>query len=109
MKVHFFGAASSPGCANYGMKQLAKDNESQFPLGSQFIMKDFYVNDGVTSIQNVENAIQLAQEAQKLCAEGDSRLQKFVCNNKSVLETIPSSECAAEVKALELTFKDATL
>ena len=23
MKVHLFGAASSPGCANYGMKYLA--------------------------------------------------------------------------------------
>lgn len=66
MKVHLFGAASSPGCTNYGLKQLAKDNESQFPLGSQFIMKDFYVDDGVASIANVDNAIQLAQEAQKL-------------------------------------------
>lgn len=49
MKVHLFGAASSPGCANYGLKRLAKENESLFPLGSQFIMRDFYVDDGVTS------------------------------------------------------------
>ena len=25
MKVHLFGATSSPGCANYGLKQIAKD------------------------------------------------------------------------------------
>lgn len=49
MKVHLFGATSSPGCSNYGLKQLATDNESLFPLGSQFIMKDFYVDDGVVS------------------------------------------------------------
>ncbi|XP_032396233.1 uncharacterized protein LOC116704734 [Etheostoma spectabile] len=46
MKVHLFGAASSPGCANYGLKRLAKENENSFPLGSLFIMKDFYVDDG---------------------------------------------------------------
>lgn len=45
MKVHLFGAASSPGCANYGLKQLAKDNESQFPHGTCFIMKYIYVDD----------------------------------------------------------------
>ncbi|XP_053739916.1 uncharacterized protein LOC128769885 isoform X2 [Synchiropus splendidus] len=27
MKVHLFGAASSPGCANYGLKHLAKENQ----------------------------------------------------------------------------------
>lgn len=67
MKVHIFGATSSPGCANYGLKHLAKENETQFPLASQFIMKDFYVDDGVTSTPSVKEAIQLTQEAQTLC------------------------------------------
>lgn len=109
MKVHLFGAASSPGCANYGLKQLAMDNESEFPLGSQFIMKDFYVDDGVTSVENVSKAIQLAQEARKLCTAGGLRLHKFMCNDKAVLESIPSSERAAEVKALDVAFKDVKL
>lgn len=109
MKVHLFGAASSPGCANYGLKQLAMDNEREFPLGSQFIRKDFYVDDGVTSVENVNKAIQLAHEARKLCAAGGLRLHKFMCNDKAVLESIPSSERAAEVKALDLVFKDVKL
>ena len=109
MKVHLFGAASSPGCANYGLKQLATDNESEFPLGSQFIMKDFYVDDGVTSVKNVSDAIQVAQEARKLCAAGGLRLHKFMCNDKSVLNSILASERAAEVKALDLAFKDVAL
>ena len=33
MKVHLFGAASSPGCANYGMKFLANENEREFICG----------------------------------------------------------------------------
>ncbi|KAG7511271.1 hypothetical protein JOB18_045843 [Solea senegalensis] len=57
MKVHLFGATSSPGCANYGLKHLAQENETQFPLASQFIMKDFYVDDGVTSTASIKEAI----------------------------------------------------
>lgn len=74
MKVHLFGAASSPGCANYGLKYLDKKNSQRYPLGSQFIMKDFYVDDGVTSVESKEEAIQLAQEARELCAVGGLRL-----------------------------------
>ena len=33
MTVHLFGASSSPGCSNYGLKQAAQDGEAEF--GSQ--------------------------------------------------------------------------
>lgn len=71
MKVHLFSATSSPGCANYGLRHLAKDNETQFPLASQVIIKNFYVDDGVMNTASVKEAIQLPQEAQTLCASGD--------------------------------------
>nr|XP_033494102.1 uncharacterized protein LOC117264333 [Epinephelus lanceolatus] len=109
MKVHLFGAVSSPGCANYGLKHLAKENENLFPLASEFIMRDFYVDDGVTSIPSVDEAIQLAKEAQKLCTMGGLRLHKFVSNNRSVLQSITPSERTIEVKALDLAFNDSTL
>ena len=51
MSVHPFGAVSSPGCANFGLRQTANDNESQF--GSEaatFIRRDFYVDDGLKSV-----------------------------------------------------------
>ncbi|XP_042073472.1 uncharacterized protein LOC121813652 [Haplochromis burtoni] len=46
MAVHLFGAVSSPGCANYGFKRLAKENSSKYPVAAQFITRDFYVDDG---------------------------------------------------------------
>ncbi|KAI4904355.1 hypothetical protein NFI96_032399 [Prochilodus magdalenae] len=49
MKVHLFGAVSSPGCANYGLKQLAKEHSLTHPQAAQFIARDFYVDDGVSS------------------------------------------------------------
>lgn len=32
MKVHLFGATSSPGCANYGLKHIASENSNMYPF-----------------------------------------------------------------------------
>ncbi|XP_014881603.1 uncharacterized protein LOC106942781 [Poecilia latipinna] len=109
MKVHLFGASSSPGCANYGLKHHANENKTQFPLASQFIMKDFYVDDGVTSTTSIKEAIKLIQEIQTLCASGGLRLHKFVSNDKTVLESIPPSERASPQQACDLAFNDSKL
>ncbi len=85
MAVHLFGAVSSSGCANYGLKHLAKENSLAYPLGAQFIAREFYVDDGVTSVETVGRCIQLAQEARGICAKGGLRLHKFVSNNNAVL------------------------
>ncbi|XP_039546986.1 uncharacterized protein LOC120492801 [Pimephales promelas] len=109
MRVHLFGASSSPGCANYGLKHLAREGEHLYPLGSQFIMRDFYMDDGVSSVECAEKAIQSAREARQVCALGGLRLHKFVSNNKAVLESIPPSECAVDVTAVDLSLTDQPL
>lgn len=109
MKVHLFGAVSSPGCANYGLKYLANQNRLSHPVGSQFVAKDFYIDDGVTSTDTVVNAIRLAQEARDICTKGGLRLHKFISNNEAVLQSIPSSERAMNIKTKDLTFSDAQL
>lgn len=109
MKVHLFGATSSPGCANYGLKHLAKENECRYPLGSKFITTDFYVDDGVTSVASTEEAVQVAREARQLCASGGLRLHKFVSNDRFVLDSIPMSERANDVKSLDLNFDSTPL
>lgn len=103
MKVHLFGAVSSPGYANYGLKYLAKENSHSHPIGSQFMARDFYVDDGVTSTNTVEKAIQVAHEAREICAKGGLRLHKFVSNNHAVLQSLPSSECAVDTKTKDLS------
>ncbi|XP_072179402.1 uncharacterized protein [Diadema setosum] len=47
MKVHLFGATSSPGCANFGLKRAADDGEEEFGKdAADYIRKEFYVDDG---------------------------------------------------------------
>ncbi|XP_055046840.2 uncharacterized protein [Misgurnus anguillicaudatus] len=98
MKVHIFGATSSSGCANFGLKYIANKNSHLYPLGSEFVLRNFYVDDGVTSLEDTETAIKGADEARKLCATGGLRLHKFMSNDKAVLNSIPASELASDVK-----------
>lgn len=48
MRVHIFGASSSPGCANYGFRYLDNKFEKEYPRAALFIRKNFYVDDGLS-------------------------------------------------------------
>ena len=51
MTVHLFGAGSSPGCANYGLKQIADDHEEEFGAeAASFVRDNFYVDDGLKPV-----------------------------------------------------------
>ena len=104
MTVHLFGAVSSPGCANFGIKYLAKRYQDKFPAASLFITRDFYVDDGVTSVPETEEAIDLAKDARELCSKGGLRLHKFVSNDKAVVDSIPESERSKDSTNLNLDF-----
>ena len=74
MKVHIFGAASSPGCANFAFKQAAGDGEAEFGSETaEFIRRDFYVDDGLKSMKNPEEDIALIKNSQKLCTKAGLR------------------------------------
>ncbi|XP_064109597.1 uncharacterized protein LOC135217561 [Macrobrachium nipponense] len=103
MKVHLFGAASSPGCANYGFRSLAKKYEAQYPQASKFVCQNFYVDDGVTCVPSVDEATKLVKETTELCCKGGLRLHKFISNDRSVMENIPISECASKVKEVDIS------
>ena len=70
MAVYLFGDALSPGCANFGLKHLARQNKTTYPLASTFVAKNFYVDDRIVSVPSVEEAKKLSTESQELCKKG---------------------------------------
>ncbi|KAK0136558.1 hypothetical protein N1851_027293 [Merluccius polli] len=103
MKVHLFGATSSPGCANFGLKRLAAEGRGHFSEDTiRFILRNFYVDDGFASVTSERQAIQLVKEARELCSTGKLRLHKFISTSKEVLATIPKEECAKAAKDLDM-------
>lgn len=110
MRVHLFGAASSPGCANFGFKHLAAQGEGEFSqVASRFLQRNFYVDDGLTSVETDAEAIQLVREARDLCKSGKLHLHKFVSNSKQVIASLPKEECVEGVADLDLDLGQAKI
>lgn len=107
MKVHLCGAVSFPGCVNYGLEYLAKENSHSYPVGSQFVARDFYVDDGHKYRHCGKG--QLVHKARELCAKDALHIYKFLSNNHAVLKCLPSSECAIDAKTKDLTFNNIPL
>ena len=103
MTVHLFGATSSPGCSNFGLKQAASDGKYEFGEDAAlFVSSNFYVDDGLTSVASVKEAMDLASQTTALCAQGGLRLHKFASNSREVLESIPVEDRATGLQNLEI-------
>lgn len=102
MKVHLFGAASSPGCANFGLKYNAKKYETKFPAASKFIQENFYVDDGLLSCQSEEEALQLIADIKEICKHAGLHLHKFLSNSEKVMKSIDPSDRASGAKNVGL-------
>ena len=103
MTVHLFGAASSPGCSNFGLKKTATDNECEFGSdAAEFIRKNFYVDDGLKSVATVSEATSLIENTKSICTRGGMRLHKFISNSKEVIAKIAPDDRAKGVKDLDL-------
>ena len=56
MCVHLFGAVSSPSSSNYALKKAAVNSSSYYRNEAALaIMKNFYVNDLVKSVEKMKN------------------------------------------------------
>ncbi|KAG5266126.1 hypothetical protein AALO_G00250060 [Alosa alosa] len=102
MAFHLFGATSSPGCANFGLKYLAHQYKEEYPSASAFVERNFYVNDGLISVPSVEKAKELIAETRELCKRGGLRLHKFNSNERSVLDSVDPTVRAVTSEPLNL-------
>ena len=79
MNVHLFGNGPSPAVASYGLKKTASDGEEKFgDAAARFVHRNFYVDDGVTSLPTADEAIELVTTTQKMLAEANLRLHKVI-------------------------------
>ena len=103
MKVHLFSAMSSPGCANYGLKHLAKESRNTHPLGADFIERNFYVDDGLTSEHTEERAKRVIEEARAIWPIEAAQVHLHQpCSHG----TGSTSGRASNVKDLDLSFNE---
>ena len=107
MHTHIFGASSSPAVAKYALRKTASDNAENFsPEALMTVKRCFYVDDCLKSVSDVEEGIVLAEELRKLTQKGGFRLTQWVSNSQNVLDSIPASERANNVKEVDLSCEE---
>ena len=105
MSVHLFCGVWSASFANFGPLRTARDNSSEFhPAVSSTVTRNFYVDDCLKSIKSHEDLIDLVHEFRRLLRRGSFNLTMWTCNSRAVLEDIPQSDRAKEVKDLDLSY-----
>ena len=93
MLVHIFGAKDSANCVIYALQRTARDNYKDFDaLTYETMLKSFYMDDCLNSVDDVDTMIRLATQLIEMCKRGGFRLTKFLSNCKAVLDALPSSE-----------------
>ena len=108
MKVHLFGATSSPSVAHFCMKKTAVDNANDFSVVAVDTLKrGFYVDDMLKSVATPEAASALIKEMVSLLARGGFKLAKFASTSRQVMDTVPEEDRAKSFKTIDLT--DSTL
>lgn len=86
-----FGLKCSPFVAIRTIQQLCIDEGHQFPLASEILSRDIYMDDIVSSTSTVEQAVESSHQLIKIFLRGDFELTKWSSNSAEVLQSIPES------------------
>ena len=84
-----FGVSASSFISNMAIKQNAYDHANEYPLAAKVVHESFYMDDGLTGADTIEDAQKLQQQVQDLLACGGFLLHKSNCSKPFVIEHLP--------------------
>ena len=98
MKVHVFGATSSPTCATFCLRHIAQEfGHVHQTLASEIVRLNFYVDDCLFLCESETEAIKLVQDLVKMLSRAGFRLIKWPSNSKKVHEATLELERAKDL------------
>ena len=96
MKVHLFGGTWSPSVCIYALNRTARDfGESYDDETRSTVLRNFYVDDCLKSVDTSQQAVKIALELRELLKKGGFRLAKWASNSKELLECLPAEDRSA--------------
>ena len=103
MNVHLFGNGPSPAVATFALRKTAADGEEEFgKAASNFVHRNFYVDDGLASLPTAKQAVDLVTATQRMLATANVRLRKVVSNSVEVMEAFPAEDRGKDIRDLDL-------
>lgn len=103
LKVHVFGAISSPSIANYALRQAV---ETHAPDIADQINESFYVDDLLLSVESKDEAVKRAIDIRKSCQSRGFNLTQFVSNSREVLNELPRNIVSKHFDNIDLDSED---
>lgn len=92
-----FGTSSAPYTAIRVMHQLAADELNDFPLASNAILTQMYVDDILSGGHTIDSASELQQQLIKCLHRGGFELRKWSSNCLQLLKSIPEEHRESKV------------
>lgn len=103
MTKHVFGNSPSPAVATYGLRRTAQETETEFGSDMRdFIDRNFYVDDGLTSTGSPQEAVDLMTRTRSALQTAGIRLHKIASNSREVIEAFPSGDLAGQFRDLDM-------
>ena len=104
MKVHVFGNTSSPAVATYCLRKTAEVGEQEFGSDAKnFVDNNFYVDDGLKSVAEPTEAVDLLRRTQAMLATANLHLHKIASNLPEVTQAFPIEDRVADLPDLDLS------
>ena len=103
MNVHLFGNGPSPAVATFSLRKTVNHGGEEYTWGvKEFVNRNFYVDDRLTAVPSVQEAIDLIEETQTALATQNLRLHRVVSNLPAVMEAFPADDRAKDIRDLDL-------
>ncbi|XP_055527103.1 uncharacterized protein LOC129719731 [Wyeomyia smithii] len=88
INVAMFGATSSPCTAQFVKNKNALDYAELYPKAVDAIIRNHYVDDFLSSVNSVEEAVQLVRQVQLIHAAGGFEFGKILSSSQEVLDLL---------------------
>ncbi|XP_062713174.1 uncharacterized protein LOC134290145 [Aedes albopictus] len=106
LKTVTYGTSCAPFCATACLRQLAIDEEKDFPLGARVVKQDVYMDDAITGADSLEEALKCQSQLIELLKRGGFELHKWCANTPELLQRIPEHAREQQVNIEEREFND---
>ncbi|XP_058793748.1 uncharacterized protein LOC131673775 [Phymastichus coffea] len=97
MRVLLFGAKSSPSTALYIKNKNAMTFQSQFPIASQKLIENCYMDDYLDSFESSQEANDIVKQVIKINEKSDFKMHSWSSNCRLALVDIHSSAQSKEI------------
>ncbi|XP_073948966.1 uncharacterized protein [Choristoneura fumiferana] len=93
-----FGTACAPYLAVKALQQVAIDHGKDYPMASERVLKDFYMDDLMTGCMTVDEGVQVYKEMNELLGKAGFELQKWTSNSNQLIKAMKLENNEKEIE-----------